>query len=251
MPSVNKQAVAATFGRAAAVYQQHDELQRQSAAALLSALPEQPFPYVLDAGCGPGAMSRYWRGRGSQVTALDLSAQMLAEAQQQETAQHYVLADIEAIPLAQAQFDLTWSNLAVQWCEHLPTAIAELYRVTRPGGYVAFTTLVSGSLPEVTQAWQAVDGGRHVNRFLTREAIHEALSGWRYRAHEPSISQTFPDALSAMRSLKGTGASHLHDGRTHRPLTRSQLRELQLAWPQHQGRCPLTYHLFAGIIQRD
>lgn len=251
MLQVDKQAVAAAFGRAASVYLQHDSLQRQSAAALLSKLPAQPVPRVLDAGCGPGGMSRYWREQGSLVTALDLSAPMLEEAQRQAAADHYLLADIEAIPLADAQFDLAWSNLAVQWCDNLQVAIAELYRLVRPGGRVAFTTLIAGSLPEVAQAWQAVDGRPHVNRFMPVEAVHAALSGWRYRHYQPSIRLMFPDALSAMRSLKGTGATHLHEGRNHRPLTRSQLRQLQLAWPQQQGLCPLTYHLFIGIIERD
>ncbi|MVY06006.1 malonyl-ACP O-methyltransferase BioC, partial [Escherichia coli] len=26
---------------------------------------------------------------------------------------------------------------------------------------------------------------------------------------------------------------------------------LQLAWPQQQGICPLTYYLFTGVIERD
>ncbi|WP_312952415.1 malonyl-ACP O-methyltransferase BioC [Superficieibacter sp.] len=251
MPSVDKQAVAAAFGRAASVYLQHDELQRQSARALLTALPEREFARVLDAGCGPGAMSRYWQTRGSQVTALDLSAQMLAEAQRQQVAHQYVLADIESLPLDAASFDLAWSNLAVQWCDDLRQAIGQLCRVVRPGGTVAFTTLIAGSLPEVAQAWRAVDAHPHVNRFMSVEAIHEALAGWRYRSHQQSISLTFADALSAMRSLKGTGATHLHQGRERRPLTRSQLRQLQLAWPQQQGAYPLTYHLFTGIIARD
>ena len=57
MASVDKQAVAAAFGLAASSYQQHDELQRLSAAQLLSQLPARAFPRVLDAGCGPGSYS--------------------------------------------------------------------------------------------------------------------------------------------------------------------------------------------------
>ncbi|MEX0574402.1 malonyl-ACP O-methyltransferase BioC, partial [Enterobacter cloacae subsp. cloacae] len=53
MSPVNKQAIAAAFGRAARSYSQHDELQRQSAQGLLEILGARRFPYVLDAGCGP------------------------------------------------------------------------------------------------------------------------------------------------------------------------------------------------------
>ncbi|MFO5540145.1 malonyl-ACP O-methyltransferase BioC, partial [Klebsiella pneumoniae] len=57
MATVNKQAVAAAFGRAASGYTQHDELQRRCADLLLRQLARRDFAQVLDAGCGPGSMS--------------------------------------------------------------------------------------------------------------------------------------------------------------------------------------------------
>lgn len=146
MATVNKQAIAAAFGRAAAHYEQHADLQRQSADVLLAMLPQRKYTHVLDAGCGPGWMSRHWRERHAQVTALDLSPPMLVQARQKDAADHYLAGDIESLPLATATFDLAWSNLAVQWCGNLSTALRELYRVVRPGGVVAFTTLGQGSL---------------------------------------------------------------------------------------------------------
>ncbi|HIC2034725.1 malonyl-ACP O-methyltransferase BioC [Enterobacter soli] len=251
MSPVNKEAIAAAFGRAAQSYSQHDELQRQSARGLLSTLGESDFPQVLDAGCGPGANSRYWRAAGSCVTAIDLSSQMLDEARQQQAADRYLVADIEAIPLPDEQFDLVWSHLAVQWCSSLPQALHELYRVARPGGKIAFTTLLESSLPELNQAWHAVDSGAHANRFLSQDEVLQALKGWRYRSVVQTITLSFSDALGAMRSLKGIGATHLHSGRDTKPLTRGQLHRLERAWPQQQGEFPLSYHLFHGIIERD
>ena len=251
MSPVNKRAVAAAFGRAAQRYSQHDALQRQSASGLRATLGEGYFPQVLDAGCGPGGNSRDWREAGSCVTALDLSPQMLDEARQQQSADRYLVADIEAIPLADAQFDLVWSHLAVQWCSSLPQALGELYRVTRPGGKVAFTTLLESSLPELNQAWQAVDARAHANRFLSQEAVLQALRGWRYRYRVQTITLAFDDALSAMRSLKGIGATHLHSGRDNKPLTRGELQRLEMAWPQQEGAFTLSYQLFHGIIERD
>ncbi|EIW6221680.1 TPA: malonyl-ACP O-methyltransferase BioC [Escherichia coli] len=251
MVTVNKQAIAAAFGRAAALYEQHADLQRQSADVLLAMLPQRKYTHVLDAGCGPGWMSRHWRERHAQVTALDLSPPMLVQARQKDAADHYLAGDIESLPLATATFDLAWSNLAVQWCGNLSTALRELYRVVRPGGVVAFTTLVQGSLPELHQAWQAVDERPHANRFLPPDEIEQSLNGVHYQHHIQPITVWFDDALSAMRSLKGIGATHLHEGRDPRILTRSQLQRLQLAWPQQQGRYPLTYHLFLGVIARE
>lgn len=251
MTQVNKQATAAAFGRAAGQYEQHAQLQRLSAEALLALLPQRTYEQVLDAGCGPGLLSRYWRARGSMVAALDLSSQMLNEARRQNRAHYYLAGDIESLPLAEATFDLAWSNLAVQWCNDLRGALSELYRVARPGGKVAFTTLANGSLPELRQAWRAVDNQHHANRFLPQTALHDALRGWRSESRLQSITLWFDDPLSAMRSLKGIGATHLHGGREARVLSRAQLQTLRLAWPQRQGKYPLTYHFFAGVIERD
>lgn len=250
MTPVNKQAVAHAFGRAAQHYRQHDGLQRQSTELLLARLGDVSARHVLDAGCGPGAMGHHWQQRGAQVTALDLSASMLSEARQQQAAHHYVQGDIEAMPLPDEAFCLAWSNLAVQWCDSLPQALHELYRVVRPGGHIAFTTLVQGALPELSQAWRAVDSAPHANRFLSAAHIGAALSGWRYQAGVETLTLYFDDAASAMRSLKGIGATHLHAGRTS-GLTRGKLQQLQHAWPQQNGMCPLSYQLFWGIISRD
>ncbi|STL38265.1 biotin biosynthesis protein BioC [Escherichia coli] len=60
---------------------------------LLAMLPQRKYTHVLDAGCGPGWMSRHWRERHAQVTALDLSPPMLVQARQKDAADHY-LAEI-------------------------------------------------------------------------------------------------------------------------------------------------------------
>ena len=90
---------------------------------------------------------------------------MLVQARQKDAADHYLAGDIESLPLATATFDLAWSNLAVQWCGNLSMALRELYRVVRPGGVVAFTTLVRDRYPNCIQAWRAVDERPHANRF--------------------------------------------------------------------------------------
>lgn len=71
----------------------------------------------------------------------------------------------------------------------------------RPGG-VAFSTLLSGSLPELNQAWQAIDERPHANRFLSEQAVRQALAERRASGRVHAITLLFPDALGAMRSLK-------------------------------------------------
>ncbi len=82
--------------------------------------------------------------------------------------------------------------------------------------------------------------------FLPPDEIEQSLNGVHYQHHIQPITLWFDDALSAMRSLKGIGATHLHEGRDPRILTRSQLQRLQLAWPQQQGAISSDVSSFFG-----
>lgn len=248
---VDKKAVARAFGRAATTYDSFAELQRIIGNRLAQRLEPRTFEQVLDAGCGTGWYSKYWREQGSYVTALDLCEKMLDRAREQFAADRYVEGDIETLPLANEAVSLAWSNLAVQWCCDLRQGLSELYRVTRSGGCVAFTTLSAGSLPELHSAWKAVDERSHANSFMPFDEINAACDGWRATLKREQVTQTFPDVMSAMRSLKGIGATHLHDGRKNSVMTRHQLQRLSHAWPRHDATFPLTWQVVSGVIERD
>jgi len=61
------------------------------------------------------------------------------------------------------------------------------------------------------------------------------------------VTLHFPDALSAMRSLKGIGATHLHQGRDGQVLTRQRLNQLEAHWPRDRHGYRLSYHLIYGV----
>jgi malonyl-CoA O-methyltransferase len=249
--AVNKQAVASAFSRAADSYDGAAVLQREVGEHLLGLGKNHPGNLVLDAGCGTGYFSRRWRELGKQVTALDLAPGMLAFARQQQAADDYLLGDIENIPLPTVTVDLCFSSLAVQWCSDLPAALAELYRVTRPGGVILFSTLAAGSLHQLGDAWYQVDGERHVNDFLPMEQIAAACAGYRYQLEPAWKTLYYSDVLALMRSLKGIGATHLHQGREAGLLSRQRLAALQAAYPRENDQFPLSYHLIYGVIYRD
>ncbi|CAI1503349.1 Malonyl-CoA O-methyltransferase BioC [Serratia grimesii] len=248
---VNKHAVASAFSRAAGSYDAAAVLQRDVGERLLGMGLDHPGEQLLDAGCGTGHFSRRWRALGKQVTALDLAPGMLAFARQQQAADHYLLGDIENVPLPAEVVDICFSSLVVQWCNDLPRALAELYRVTRPGGVILFSTLAAGSLRELGDAWQQVDGERHVNDFLPLEQIASACASYRHSLEAEWQTLNYPDVMSLMRSLKGIGATHLHQGREAGLLSRRRLAALQAAYPCQHGQFPLSYHLVYGVIYRD
>lgn len=249
--TVNKQAIASAFSRAAGSYDGAAALQRETGEILLGLGQGHSGAKVLDAGCGTGYFSRRWRDMGKKVAALDLAPGMLAFARQQQAADEYLLGDIEHIPLSNESVDICFSNLAVQWCGHLRVALNELYRVTQPGGIILFSTLAAGSLDELGQAWQQVDGQRHVNEFLPLEDITAACGGFRYQITQRMHHQYFNDLIELMRSLQGIGATHLHQGRDNGLTGRRRLTALQAAYPHQNGLYPLSYQLVYGVIYRD
>jgi SAM-dependent methyltransferase len=89
---------------------------------------------VLDAGAGTGAASRALRARRARVLAVDLSAGMLAwDAAARPPC---VLADIRALPLTASSVDDAVAAFVLNHLTDPVTAMAELARVTRPGGAI-------------------------------------------------------------------------------------------------------------------
>ncbi|WP_291972082.1 malonyl-ACP O-methyltransferase BioC [Candidatus Symbiopectobacterium sp.] len=247
----NKRAIAQAFGRAAQRYTRFAELQRTSGEHLMTLALPLAGQRILDAGCGTGHFSQRWSALGKQVIALDLSAGMLQQAVAEHSADAYVQGDIEHLPLADARIDLCFSNLAVQWCEDLPRAIATCYRATRPGGAVVFSTLAEDSLGELAQAWLSLDGSKRVNDFLPLAQIAYACRPYRHRLYPHTLTYRFATVSDVMHSLKGIGATWLHGDRSRGLLTRRRLQALAQVYPAAPGGFPLSYHLVYGIIYRD
>lgn len=249
---MNKQAIAHAFGRAAKNYDNIALFQQQSGQHLFSCLSAIPGKKVLDAGCGTGYFSAQWQLAEKKVIALDLSASMLAIAQQKQAAMSYIQADMERLPLANESVDLCFSHLAIQWCSNLSTPLSELYRVTKKGGAVAFSTLVDGSLQELQQCWQKVDNNRHINSFMTFEQIKQVCRDWPHSLEQRCWHLTYPTFSYLLQSIKGIGATYLTDGRQQQGLmTKNQLAKLVDYYPHINQRFPLTYQLVYGMLYRE
>ncbi|NLS52396.1 malonyl-ACP O-methyltransferase BioC [Hafnia alvei] len=246
--SVNKSAVAAAFSRAADSYDAVAGFQRRCGELLLAQLDNLSGLKVLDAGCGTGVFSREFRRAGSQVISLDLAEGMLEKSRALDSADEYLLADIEHIPLSDNSVDLCFSNLAIQWCGSLGSALTEMCRVVKPGGKVVFSTLAQGSLTELAQAWRQVDGQTHVNQFLAFDAIKLACEPFPHDLQLIHETEFYPDVITLMKSLKGIGATHLHQGRDSGLTSRGRFAHLARIYPQQAEGLPLSYQLVIGVL---
>jgi ubiquinone/menaquinone biosynthesis C-methylase UbiE len=87
---------------------------------------------VLEAGCGTGLILRALAAEARRAVGLDLSAGMLRRAAGRGLT--VVQGSIVDLPFADASFDVVCSFKVLAHVEHIERAVAELARVTRPGG---------------------------------------------------------------------------------------------------------------------
>ena len=133
--------------------------------ATLQALALRPGERVLDVGSGPGLLSADMAevvGLAGHVIGIDVSDAMLALGQRRcanigETGRlSFIKADATALPFPDAAFDAAVSIQVYEYVADLPNALAELYRVLRPGGgplsWTPTGTPLSG-MPTIPSGW--------------------------------------------------------------------------------------------------
>src|SRR6202140_2076926 len=99
---------------------------------------------VLDAACGTGVVSVTAARLGARVTGLDLTPELLERARENgriarvEVEWHE--GDVEELPFGNAAFDVVLSEFGHIFAPRPEVAIAEMLRVLKPGGTIAFST---------------------------------------------------------------------------------------------------------------
>jgi len=254
-------AVRRAFGRAAPTYSQAAALQREVELRLLEQLQylEERIPArVLDLGCGPGsasaALKAKW-GRRTEIIALDLALPMLRETRAKSRfwkPVHAVQGDAQALPFADAAFDLVFSNLCLQWVGDLPRALGELRRVLREGGLLVFSTFGPDTLVELREAFALAGLEPPLSPFAAIQQVGDALVAQGFR--NPLIERdlytlTYADSTSLMRELQAIGAT---DARVDRPRGlsgRGRHRAVAAAYEplRRDGRLPSSWEVLTAM----
>lgn len=122
---------------------------QQWAVRLADVAPVTVGHRVLDVGCGTGVVARECAGRiggTGRVAGLDISHEMLSVARNIAPAIEWHRGDAQSLPFADASFDRVVSQFALMFFPDRSQAVAEMWRVLRPGGRLAI--IVSGPLQD-------------------------------------------------------------------------------------------------------
>jgi SAM-dependent methyltransferase len=99
---------------------------------------------VLDVACGTGVVSVTAARLGARVTGLDLTIELLERARENARIAGVEIdwheGDVEKLPFGDAAFDVVLSEFGHIFAPRPEVAIAEMLRVLKPGGTVAFST---------------------------------------------------------------------------------------------------------------
>jgi SAM-dependent methyltransferase len=99
---------------------------------------------VLDVGCGTGVVAITAARKGARVKGLDLSPVLLEKAKWNAnltgTEVEFTEGDAEALPYKDKEFDVVVSQFGHMFAPRPEVVIAEMLRVLKPGGTIAFST---------------------------------------------------------------------------------------------------------------
>ena len=101
---------------------------------VVEAVKPQPGQLILDLAAGTGTSSEPFAQAGAMVVPTDLSLGMLQVGKTRKPDLAFVAADALQLPYADASFDAVTISFGLRNVEDTAAALAEMLRVTRPGG---------------------------------------------------------------------------------------------------------------------
>jgi len=157
----------------------------------LAPLREAGARTVLELGCGTGNDAARLAREGYQVTAIDLSAEAIAVAQDRfGHAVRFLVADIaRPLPFPDASVDAVMSNVALHMFPDGVTrsAFAEIRRLVRPGGLFLFHVNAAEDRP-LRARWRPVarelepdfvlEQSGQTMHFFSERYLRELLQEW-------------------------------------------------------------------------
>ncbi|MGH8541826.1 MAG: class I SAM-dependent methyltransferase, partial [Stenotrophobium sp.] len=208
-----------------------------AAASLVGFAKIRDGESVLDVACGTGVVAVTAARRGAHVRGLDLSPALLEDARRNagmiKTDIEFLEGDVEALPYADAGFDVVLSQFGHMFAPRPEIAVAEMLRVLKPGGRIAFSTwppeLVVGRLFALTAAYMPPPPGAAPppawgDPNIVRQRLGEMVRDLCFQRDEMSIPALSPQHYRASIELTGGPVIKLVQSLASQPERLAQFR---------------------------
>jgi len=137
---------------------------------------------VLDAGCGVGLLSEPMArevGHAGRLVGVDLTGEVLEKARRRCSGLDHTVfqqGSVEQLSLDYESFDAAACTQVLLYVRNVPQALAELYRVLKPGGRLVIVetdwagTVLNSGMPSITHrimaGWDSVVASPNLPRVL-------------------------------------------------------------------------------------
>lgn len=194
-------------------YHLFKEARSAPARDLQAMIPDHDYQAVIDLGCGTGEQTLQLAQRfpEAQVLGLDSSAEMLAKAAAHQAPNlSFMQGDIGQM---QGNFDLIYSNAALQWLSDHPALLGHLWSHLNPGGVLAVQVPANHDhashrlLTDTANEFQAELGG--FTRFGTAHGASPVLTPARYAEVLDALGAAGISAISKVYPVVHSGAEGL------------------------------------------
>ena len=216
--------VARQFGSQASAYvTSRTHAEGDDIAELAALAASVPNARVLDLGCGGGHVSYAAAKVATQVTAYDLSADMVAAVAREAVARGHgnietVQGPAERLPFADASFDVVLCRFTAHHWQDVRAGLREARRVLKPSGVAGFADVVAPEHPVLDtflQTFEMLRDPSHVRDYtsaewltfaaeagfkttgLSRRRLPLGYDSWIARMRTPKV---FDDAIRALQA---------------------------------------------------
>jgi len=206
-----------------------------------------PEDTILDVACGPGLLACAFARGSRHVTGIDLTPAMIEQARDRQQAEgltnlSWQVGDVTSLPFPDASFSVTFTRYSFHHLLDPAAVLAEMARVTRPGGRVVVVDVYTSSV-EQAEAYNNVERLRdpsHVRALSLEELttlfktnrledVTTRLYGLDVQL-EPLLAASFPEP-GAIEEIRRVFAADLDQNRLGVGARRDESGAIRFAFP--------------------
>jgi demethylmenaquinone methyltransferase/2-methoxy-6-polyprenyl-1,4-benzoquinol methylase len=202
-------------------------------AATVRAVDPQPGERILDVAAGTGTSSVALQRNGARVVAVDFSPGMIAEGRRKHKKIEFIEADAEKLPFGDNEFDAATISFGLRNVANPKVALAELYRVLKPGGRLVVCEF---SKPPVAIVRASYWG---YLRYVMPTVVGRVSSNPDAYTYLAESIRAWPDQGELSQWIRGAGFTRV----AYRNLTAGIVA-------LHRGRKPVDSTVLASVAKR-